>query len=228
MKDIKLSLVLPVHNQEDIIEPVLKNIIEILNKLKIQYEVLLIENGSKDNTHKVISKLSRKYSNVSSFKTSKGYGSAVLFGLRKAKGEFISHMPSDGQIDMSVFTKLWKNNIKNDFDIIKIRRSSRETKTRFYLSKTFSLILRVMFNTPLIDVNGSPRILSREKMLSLKLKSTDSFIDAEMLIKSKKLNWRIKEIPMKHIERAGGKSTRNYKTYLEFIRNILIYKINSR
>jgi len=221
-----LSLTLPVHNEETIIEKVLKEIIATLNDCKISYEILLIENGSRDNTPEVVIELARKYKNVYSFVSPKGYGNAVSKGLLKSKGKYVSYMPSDGQIDLTSFPKLLSEVGK--YNLVKIKRTSRENMLRDLTTWTFNHSISILFGTKLIDINGSPRIFLSNQLPKLKLISKDSFIDAEFLIKISELNWTIKEIPMKNIERYGGKSTRSLNTYLEFFRNIFDYKFSSK
>jgi len=223
---IYLSLILPVHNEEDIIEKVLKEIIITLDKTKITYEILLIENGSTDRSQKIVIELSKKYSKVRSFVSPKGYGNAVLKGLRESKGQYVSYMPSDGQVETSVLPKLLKE--VDQYDLIKVRRVKRESIVRDLTTFTFSKVISLLFNTQSIDINGSPRIFLRKHLSKLKLRAKDSFIDAEFLIKISRLNWKIKEIPMANIERYGGKSTRSINTYLEFFHNILDYKFSPK
>lgn len=221
-----LSLILPVHNEEDIIEKVLREIIETLNSCKITYEILLIENGSSDNSPKVVIELSKKYNNVHSFVSPKGYGNAVLKGLKQSRGKYVCYMPSDGQVEMSVLPKLL--NEVNLYDVVKAKRLKRENIVRDLTTWIFSRTISLLFNTQSIDINGSPRIFLRKHLSQLKLQSKDSFIDAEFLIKISKLNWRIKEFSMKNAERYGGKSTRSINTYLEFFRNIIDYRFSSK
>lgn len=242
---IDLSLILPVHNEETIIKPVFSEIIKILDSLGICYECLLVENGSSDKTLDTIRKLKKKYKNTKILIARKGYGSAVLAGLNKAKGKYVSYMPSDGQIDLSVFPKLWKLVKKEKWEMVKIKRSTRESLDRTIISITFSFIVKLLFNTPFLDINGSPRILLRKnigvfdgkqclkhtfapqkkKGLKIFLKSKDSFIDAEFAVKASLASWRIKEVPMKTLPRRGGQSTRSWKTFAEFFNNLTRFKI---
>jgi glycosyltransferase involved in cell wall biosynthesis len=221
-----LSLTLPVHNEEDIIEKVLKEIINTFKKCKITYEILLIENGSKDNTLETVINLSKKYKYVHSFVSPKGYGNAVIKGLEKSKGKYVCYMPSDGQIDLTVFPKLI--NSVNKYNLVKIKRITRENFARLFFSKLFDYIIYVLFQSRLIDINGSPRIFLRSEVKKLNLKAKDSFIDAEFAIKLSKLKWTVLEIPIKNINRYGGKSTRSIKTYAEFIKNILNYRLSNK
>lgn len=223
---IDLSLVLPVHNEEDIIEKVTDEVIIALNKLKIRYEVILVENGSSDNSLAVIKKLSKNNKAVKWLVAEKGYGSAVIAGLNSAKGKFLGYMPSDGQVDLKILSKLWNSTKKNQFDLLKVKRVTRENLSRSIVSYSFSTIIFLLFGTRYIDVNGSPRIFKKEYFDILSLRSKDSFIDAELLIKASKLKWKIKELPMENIDRYGGKSTRSLKTFMEFFKNIFNYRTN--
>lgn len=223
---VDLSLILPVYNQEDIIAPVIKDIIEKIKRLKINFEIILVENGSKDNSLKMIEQLENKYTFIKALSSEKGYGRAIRKGIQASVGRYISYMPSDGQVDMRVFQILWKEINKNEFEIIKVKRLRRENRSRLYISRFYSVLLKIIFNTQyLTDVNGNPRIMERKKINMLKIKSNDSFIDAEITIKARTRKWKIKEIPMRHLERIGGKSSRSMDTYLEFVKNILRYKL---
>jgi glycosyltransferase involved in cell wall biosynthesis len=220
-----LSLILPVHNEEDIIEKVLKEIIATLKKGNITYEILLIENGSSDSSPKVVIELSKKYSYVRSLVSSKGYGNAILKGFSQSIGKYVCYMPSDGQVDLTVLPKLIKNIGK--YNLVKVKRITRENLGRLLLSKLFDLSIYILFQSKLLDINGSPRIFARSVLKKLDLKAKDSFIDAEFTIKLSKLKWTVLEIPMENINRYGGKSTRNLKTYFEFIKNIIKYRTSS-
>ncbi len=220
---VDLSIILPVHNEEYIIRDVCSQVKKIIASFTTSYEILLIENGSTDQTLSVLKKIEKENTTVHSFIAPKGYGSAILKGISKATGKYICYMPSDGQVDVSILPILWKTAATQSFDLVKVKRKSRESLSRTLTSWGLAFVLHLFFGTPFVDVNGSPRILLRKKLVALQLVSLDSFIDSEMLIKVKKCGWTIKEIPMKHLERLGGKSTRSINTYLEFVSNIFTY-----
>jgi glycosyltransferase involved in cell wall biosynthesis len=220
---IELSLILPVYNQEDIIAPVYKTIYQTINKLGISFECILVENGSVDETRSVTQKLAQIYPHTISISTTKGYGSAVISGLEVARGKYFCYMPSDGQVDLSVIPLLWKLAKSHKYKIVKIRRFNRESIIRSFISKLLSSIISLRFQTPSIDINGSPRIIQLDDIKKLHLSYRDSFIDAEMTVKANRLGWNIIEIPMQNLDRFGGKSSRNWKTYLEFIKNVITF-----
>lgn len=221
---INLSLILPVHNQEGIIEPVFKKILSVLDTLHIQYECILVENGSTDRTKNAVVRLAKKYPHSKALTAPIGYGSAVITGLRKAKGMYVCYMPSDGQIDLSVLPPLWRTITSGAWDMVKVRRITRETVGRYVFSWCLSHLVATLFSIPAWDLNGSPRIFSRTKLPRLALSHKDSFIDIEFAVKAYRLNWKIKEFPMHTLPRYGGTSTRSWRTFVEFLKNIWLYR----
>lgn len=228
MKPPALSLVLPVHNEADIIQSVYMDVREMLRGLRVPFEIILVENGSSDASPGVLKRLAKTHPDTSVLVAPRGYGSAVLAGLARAKGMYVSYMPSDGQIDLAVFPEVWRLSQTGQWDMVKVKRVTRETWARTVTSRAFSLIMTVLFGIPLYDINGSPRIMLRSKLAGLGLTYTDSFLDAEMVVKATRLGWRIREIPMKTLSRLGGVSTRSAATFIEFFKNIWDFRIQWR
>lgn len=225
---IELSVILPVHNQADIIEPVYKNILKNLTKLGASYECILVENGSTDGTKSIVFRLAKTYPNTRALTAPKGYGSAVLAGLSKARGRYVCYMPSDGQIDLSVFPRLWKFSQSGRWDVVKVKRITRETVKRLLLSRMLAYLVTLLFGVPVWDINGSPRILLLSKMQDLNLQYRDSFIDTEFAVKAHSLGWQVMEIPMKTLPRYGGTSTRGWHTFAEFLKNLWEFKTGGK
>lgn len=224
MDKLDLSLVLPVHNQETIITPVVQEINQVLKKAGIKNEIILVENGSTDNTLTVVKNLARRYKNIKSLTAPKGYGSAIIAGLALSRGRFVSYMPSDGQLDPKLIPKLFKLIKSGRYDLVKIKRVTRESFIRTIRSKIFNFLSSLLFKIPVSDINGSPRIFLRKWLPILDLQYKDSFIDCEMAIKAYFLKWKIKEIPAQTLPRLGGKSTVNFRTIIEFLKNLLAYR----
>ena len=221
---VDLSLILPVHNEATIITDVLADVIRTLKSIRVPFECILVENGSTDSTLTVLRQLTKKYSNVYVTIAPKGYGSAVLAGLKNAKGRYVCYMPSDGQIDLNVFSSLWKSATLNKWDLVKIRRVTRESWDRSAISTFFSIVVSMLFGIPRWDINGSPHIFLRSHLQKLNLESKDSFIDTEFAVKAHLLGWNIKEIPMRTLPRTGGISTRSWRTFWEFARNLFWFR----
>ncbi len=220
------SLVLPVLNEEDIIGPVVDSISAQLKKLPISYEIVLVENESTDSSLKVIQGMAKKDKHIVVTTTKRGYGSALIAGIKKASGEYIGYMPSDGQIDVTILPEMWKEVEKKQYDAVKISRKNRESRVRFVRSKIFNILTRILYPIDVIDINGSPRIVAKNKMKQIDLTYPDSFIDTEFAVKAHYLGWKQKELPMKNLDRLGGKSTVQFATVIEFLRNLRDFRNN--
>lgn len=215
-----LSLILPVLNEENIITPVVEDIIKVLESMNNSFEIILVENESTDRTWQVINLLAEKDHRIKAIRTKQGYGSAIIAGIKTARGEFISYMPSDGQIDSKILILLWQEAKSGKADVVKIRRINRESTVRFIRSKVFNLLARILYPIDISDINGSPRIIKTDKLKQLELTFTDSFIDTEFTVKAHLLGWKFKEIAMTNFSRVGGKSTVGIHTVMEFLRNL--------
>lgn len=222
-----LSLVLPIHNQVETIVSVANDISKVLNRAKIDYEIILVENGSTDGTLRVLKTLAKKNKRCRVLIAPKGYGSAVLAGLAQTKGKYVAYMPSDGQLSPVVLPKLLALVQSGKCDMAKIRRVNRESTVRLIRSKVFNLLTTLLFGDFKIkDINGSPRIFSRSLLKKLNLTYRDSFIDTEFAVKARQLKLRIIEVEVKNLPRLGGKSTVGVHTVLEFLRNLIIYRFS--
>lgn len=225
---INLSLILPVYNQADHIKQTFDEIHKAIQKLSVEFECILVENGSTDLSPSYVEQLAKTYTHTKAIHTKKGYGSAVLSGIAASHGTYICYMPSDGQIDLHVLPLLWKETKKHAWTMVKVKRITRESWIRTMTSSFFSYLTSLLFGIPRIDINGSPRIVFKKDIELLHLHSMDSFIDAEFAVKAYRRAWTIKEIPMHTLARAGGTSTRSWRTYAEFFKNMGMFFINQK
>jgi len=218
------SLVLPMQNQAEIAESVTTKIIKVLNQNKINYELIMVENGSTDATLVVLKKMARKDQRIHVAVSKPGYGRAVIHGLKLARGKYLSYMPSDGQCDAGVLSQVIKSITQPGVDLVKVYRTSRESALRKFVSGGFNLLANQIFNLNTIDINASPTAFPAKNLKRLKLESPDSFLDTELLIKAKKLNWRIVRLPMKNFNRIGGRSTVKPTIVFEFLKNMIHWR----
>jgi len=116
--DFFLSIIIPVYNSGKTIEIVFEEIKSTLSK-KIDYELILVDDGSKDNSYEICKKLSKENSFIKFIHLSKNFGqhSAILAGLRYAKGDYIIFMDDDLQTPPG---EIWKliNKIKEGYDVV--------------------------------------------------------------------------------------------------------------
>src|SRR3990167_10002747 len=224
----ELSVILPVLNEEQIITPVIADIKKVLDQEKIDYELVLVDNGSQDGSSKVISDLASADKRLVVVHTPlKGWGRAIIIGWKKANGKYVAHMPSDGQVNpvslVELLALLWQQNA----DIAKIKRVTRESLLRSVNSKIYNLIANLLFNIKVTDTNGCPKMFARVLVKKFDIQSLDSFLDLELLVKARFLRLRIVEIETKGLPRTGGVSNTSMLTVLEFLNNMIKFLFSS-
>ena len=162
-----LSIIFPIYNEESSIKETLLEWKKEIGLLKIKYEIILAEDGSTDNTKKILNDLiiedkEKKFlSNIVDNK--RGYAQAILSSINIANGEFILSIDADGQCDPKDFKKFWdkKNDLHNNI-LIGNRESRKDKFSRLLMSKIFLIFHRVLFFSKVKDPS-CPYIFCKKK-----------------------------------------------------------------
>ena len=113
---IKVSVIVPVYNVEKYIEKCLDSLV---NQTLKEIEIIVVNDGSPDNSQKIIDKYAKKYKNIKSYiKENGGLSDARNYGLKKATGEYIAFIDSDDYIDREMLYKMYNHAIKEELDIV--------------------------------------------------------------------------------------------------------------
>lgn len=219
-KDIKqklpsLTIAIPAYNEETNLEWVLKNTLEKAPQYLSDYEIVVINDGSKDKTGKIADKFAKKYREVRVVhQENKGYGEAMLRGIKEAKKKFVAYMPADGQFlveDMKYCLPYMR-----EADLILGARGSRADYTvyRLILSYTYLVILRLLFGITFQDVNWL-NIWRTKEVQKLKVQSRGIFLLAEIVVRFRKKGLKVVEAPSFYRPRTAGKA-KNAKLSLAF------------
>ncbi len=226
-----LSIALPFYNEEEGAADVVAELEKVLEKSGIDYELVLVENGSKDGTGGILKAFSEKNPRIRVHKVpvNQGYGWGIIQGLGAARGQNIGFMCADGQIRPDDLIRVFGEFEKQDADVAKVMRVSRHDGLKrksisFFYNHLFSLV----FGTRCPDINGTPKIFKREFLDVLSLQSKDWFIDAELIIKASQKGLTIRQVPVDFLKREKGRSNVRWKTIVEFLKNIVRYRFMRR
>lgn len=177
MKSKKLlSIIVPCYNEEQALPHFYKKINEVLKSIKnIDYELIFVDDGSKDNTLRIIKKYSKENINNKYISFSRNFGkeAAMLAGLEHAKGDLVTIMDADLQDPPELIPKMINILSKEDYDIVGTRRVNRtgEPKIRSFLSRKFYRIINKMSKIEMVDGARDFRLMKRkvvDAILSLK------------------------------------------------------------
>lgn len=215
---MKVSIVLPTYNEKDNILSLIKLIEQNLRSKLSNYEILVIDDNSPDKTGYICKKKYKVNKKIKVFikKTDKGLGSSILYGLKRAKNDYIVVMDTDFSHNPNLIPKMLSK-IKN-FDIVISSRYSKfgggENKTRFFLSKMFNLYLRSILRINISDFLFGFFCIRRRFLVENKLLSNNIFFGfgdyfIRLAFYINKHEGRFAEIPAFYKDRVNGKSKSN-------------------
>ena len=162
----ELSVIFPIYNEQETIKETLLEWRDTLDKLQINYEIILAEDGSTDNTKDILKDLliNNRDLFVSNIEDKKrGYANAIRSSVKIAKGKYILNVDSDGQCDPKDFINFWKkrDHLENSI-IIGHRYNRKDSLQRLLMSKFFLILHRVLFFSRVKDPS-CPYILSKNE-----------------------------------------------------------------
>ncbi len=226
-QQIELSLAVPLYNEQECVQTDILELVKAFEKRKINYELLLVNNGSKDDTGKLISALAKKYKRVRAIQLKKnlGFGGGINAGMRAGKGRYVGFTCSDGQVSPDDTLKVLNALKTRNLDVCKTRRTSRHDGwQRFVLSRGYNAIIAVLFLLPIADINGYPVIMKRDVYSAINLKAKNWMINVEILTKARKLGYKIGDVAVTFLAREQGASHVRLSTPMNFMVQLLRYR----
>ncbi len=204
---MKLSIVVPCYNEEENIPLILNKFNEVIKRDDV--EVILVNNGSTDNSEDVFNELVPKYSFAKLVKVevNQGYGYGILQGLKETKGQYIGWTHADMQTDPYDVIKALEiaENSKEEKIFVKGNRKGRPLFDVFFTfgMGCFETLLMGQF---LWDINAQPNIFSRELFDNWQNPPFDFALDLFALYEAKKQGYKIIRFPVFFPERIHGSS----------------------
>ena len=169
-----LSLIIPCYNEETSIESFFEDALKTLNNINEQIEFYFIDDGSKDNTLKIIKQLANQDSRVHYISFSRNFGkeAALLAGLQAAQGEYIVILDADGQDPPSLIPKMLEAVSSGEYDCAGTRRVNRigEPPVRSFFARRFYALMQRITDIEIVDGARDYRLMNRkylEAILSL-------------------------------------------------------------
>jgi len=213
----EISILLPAYNEVSQIERCVIAVEEAARSFSKSYEIIVPEDGSIDGTDILVSRMVKVNPNLILLHSNNrlGKGKAIKNALRSSKGDFIVFMDVDLATDLACLPQLLRVVKKNGGMAI----GSRHVKgacverrfTRTFLSLTYNLLVRLLFQDGIHDHQCGFKMMSREvaeTVLNFS-KSDGYFFDTEMIVRCKKLGFPVVEVAVRWTERNKGKSKVN-------------------
>lgn len=233
-ENIKLSVIIPAYNEEKRIIDTLKSIGGYLSKQDYKYEIVVIDNGSNDNTRDVVKKLAATVKHLKvDLAHERGKGGAVAHGVMKhADGDYIMFMDADNATPVSEIEKFWPYLAEGYSVAIGSRylASSHVTHKqpfwRIALSRMANLLIQALVVWGIHDTQLGFKVFTKEaaKNIFSRITVFGWGFDMEVLTIARLHGYRIREIPV--LWREQGGSHVPLSAYLQSLRDLLKIKLN--
>lgn len=204
----KLSLVLPANNEEDNIEIVVLAALETLPQYAPDFEILVVDDGSRDATGRIIDRLHQEHSVVVPIhhQLNLGYGEALQSGFNASSGDFVMFMDADRQFDIRDIRLLAP--FVDLFDIVAGFRMERSDPIhRRVNAEIFNLAVRILFGVHMRDLDCAFKVFRGEQIRSLALTTSGALINAEIQAKLRRQGATLVQVGVPHHPRVAGQAT---------------------
>lgn len=225
----ELSLVIPLYNEQDNLPTVPAAIATALEEAGIDYELLLVDNGSVDRTAILLAEMAAHNARIRpvTVPVNEGFGWGVQCGLAACRGAHVGYMGGDGQIRPHDVVRVYRLLRERGPHLAKVRRVTRHDGwKRRLVTFLCNALFPLLFPARTWDINGTPKIMRAEVLAALRPVSKDWFIDAEIMIKLGARGGRLDEVDIEFLSRQGGASNVRWASLLEFLLNIIRYRFD--
>ena len=226
---MKLSVVIPCYNEEKNIPLILRRFDEVIKKANI--EVILVNNGSTDNSERVIDELLPQYpfAKMVLVPVNKGSGYGILQGLKSAEGDFIGWTHADMQTDPADVVKAYKiiKQLRKRFIFVKGNRKGRSIFDSFF-TWGMGVFETVFFNGRMCDINAQPNIFPKSFFESWIDPPFDFSLDLYAVFMAHRVGMKVIRFPVRFPERIYGESkwnTDGLKSKWKFIKRTIKFSV---
>ncbi len=204
----RISIVVPCYNEQEVLPMFYEELNKVMKKLEnVELELILVNDGSKDNTLKEFKELANKDERVKYISFSRNFGkeAAMYAGLEATTGDYVAIMDADLQDPPKLLLEMYSILENSDYDCVGTRRVTRkgEPKIRSFFAKIFYKVMKKISKMDIVDGARDFRLMTRQM--------TDSIISMQEYNRFSKgiftwVGFKTKWLEYENIERAAGKT----------------------
>ena len=203
-----LTVFFPCYNEEANVERTTRAALKTCRRLGVDFEVIIVDDGSKDRTGEIADQLASQEPGVRAVhnRPNRGYGGALQRGFREATKEWVFYTDGDGQFDFEEIDKLFP--LLDRFDIASAYRLDRkDSLLRKINAFCWTTLVNALFGLGLRDIDCAFKLYPRRLFDEIEMKSQGALIDTEILARAKRLGYTIGQVGVHHYPRTAGKQT---------------------
>ena len=205
---LSLTITFPCYNEQDNVEPVTRAALAAGRELADDLEVLIVNDGSRDDTGAIADRLAAEIDEVRVVhnRPNRGYGGALARGFVEATKNWIFYTDGDGQFKFDQLAEILP--LLEDHDIVSCYRIDRQDPLIRKLNAfAWSRLVNLLFGIGLRDIDCAYKIYPRTFIERIEIKSTGALVDTEMLAKARYAECRIAQHGVHHYPRTAGEQT---------------------
>lgn len=208
-----LSFLIPAYNDETTIEKVVKEAVVVGQRVAKKFEIVVVNDGSTDATvslaRSYLARLQGRTLRNAKGKlivhvVNQGYGRTIKELYYVGRYDWLFTIPGDYQVGAKELEKLIPSSDSSDM-ILGWRVKRNDPANRLLSSWVYNTLLQLFFGVALHDVN-SVRLMRRAMLKTITLTSHSAFVDAELVIRAKRLGYSVTEVPITHRARGDGQA----------------------
>jgi len=205
---VSLSVVMPVYNEQEIVEKVVRDIYKKIISNVPDSEFIIVNDCSTDSTLGILKRLSRELNKIRIITPEKngGHGKSIRLGFLSAKKDWVFHIDSDNEYEPAEYWKL--DRLKGKYDIILgYRKHRKDPLNRLITTRLARLVNLILFGSLIKDTNSAFKLINRKALQHIiSVLPQDAFAYSILIsIMGRHLGYRITEIPVTHFGRKAGK-----------------------
>jgi glycosyltransferase involved in cell wall biosynthesis len=208
----RLSYFFPAHNEEANIEALVAEALETLPTLADTFEIIAVNDGSKDRTGEIADRLAAEHPDVVRVvhhNPNRGYGGALRSGFESSRYELLAFTDGDRQFKIADIGRLTARMAEADHPdvVVGFRIKRADPFVRIVYARSYKLANRIFFGLRVTDVDCACKLFKREALEGVRVESGGAFFSAELLNKIRQAGRSIAEVGVPHYARTAGSPT---------------------
>ena len=221
---LALSVIIPAFNEKEVIEDMVNHAFNALDGIGLgSYEVVVVDDGSKDRTGEILALLVQQYSprlRVLTHQRNLGYGRSLRDGFEGAQYPLVFFTDADLQFDVGEVGHLLER--VQEFDIVSGYRAPRkDPRRRLFISWVYNQVVQRLFGIKVRDVDCAFKLFNKKVLDSISINFPGFTINLEILAKAIRKGYTLCEVPVTHYPRMAGTSTVTIRSIISTIGNII-------
>ena len=217
-----ISVFFPCYNEEANVEAMVHKCQSILPEVAEKWEIIPVNDGSKDKTGEIIDRLAKEDPNVRPVHHAKnqGYGGAVISGYNASRYDYLFFTDGDLQFDLREITLLIDKVDEGDL-ILGYRKNRRDPAMRKLNAFMWGSLVKFLFGFQVRDVDCAFKLIKRKVVDKVRLSAGGAMVSTELLARSNRAGFRFAEVGVTHYPRMAGQQTgANLKVILRAFREL--------